>query len=334
MEDRLGAGCPGGVLIPPHDGTSGDTYVTTEILLDCDPGHDDAIALVLALADSRATVGGVTTVAGNQTLGKTTENALKTLALADREDVPVAAGMDRPMTRELRTAPEVHGESGLDGPDLPEPTADPIDDHAVEFIADTARERDGLTLVPTGPLTNVGMALRKYPELETHLDRIVLMGGSIDGGNVTPAAEFNVLVDPEAASIVFAADVPVTMVGLEVTRAARLTPETFDRFRELGSEPAVVTAELLEFFVRFHREQFGWDGVPVHDACAVADVLEPGIVAAEPMHVAVETRGDHTAGRTVCDRLGVTGEAPNAEVGVDIDDDRFRELLTEALASY
>jgi len=313
--------------------TAGDTAVPTDIVLDCDPGHDDAIALFLALAAPEVTVRGVTTVAGNQTLAKTTENARRLLTLADRTDVPVARGMDRPMVRDLTVADHVHGESGLDGPSLPEPETDAVEEHAVEFIADAAREHD-LTLVPTGPLSNVGMALRKYPRLEAKLDRIVLMGGSIEGGNITPAAEFNAYVDPEAAATVFEADVPVTMVGLEVTRAARVPEEAFGTVREFGSPVAETTADLLEFFLRFHEDQFGWDGVPIHDACAVAEVIDAGIVETEPMHVAVETAGEHTDGRTVCDRHGVTDRAPNATVGVGIDAERFRSLLFDALASY
>jgi len=308
--------------------------VATDVLIDCDPGHDDAIALFLALAAEDLTVRGVTTVAGNQTVEKTTDNALETLALADREDVPVARGMDRPMVRDLVLGDFVHGESGLDGPDLPAPEADPVEGRAVEFIVETARAHDGLTLVPTGPLTNVGVALRKYPELEGLLDEVVLMGGAVEGGNITPAAEFNIYVDPEAATHVFEADVPVTMVGLEVTRAARMPQSEFGTVRDLGSDVAEATADLLDFFLEYHEDQFGWDGVPIHDACAVAELVDPDIVETEEMHVAVETEGEHTAGRTVCDRLNVTDRDPNASVGVGIDAEAFRSMLVDALATY
>lgn len=309
--------------------------MTTSVVIDCDPGHDDAIALLLALASPEVEVRAVTTVAGNQTLGKTTRNARQILTVAGRTDVPVSAGLAEPILRDLRTAGFVHGESGLDGPDLPEPTT-PLDDrHAVDAIADVVLGADGpVTLVPTGPLTNVGVAIRRYPALVDELERIVLMGGAYGEGNVTPAAEFNVLVDPEAAAIVFDAGVDVTMVGLDVTHAGRLAADRFDEFRAMGSDVGTLVADLLEFYAGFHREKYGWDGVPVHDACAVAEVVQPGIVEAEPMHVAVETSGDHTVGETVCDRWGATDADPNATVGLDIDAEAFHELLFEAIGSY
>jgi len=314
--------------------------MATDVILDCDPGHDDAIALLLALSAPDVTVRGVTTVAGNQTLAKTTRNALRVLALADRTDVPVASGMAEPMVRDLTIADHVHGESGLDGPDLPDPDADPAGDDAAAFIARTAAEAgaaadgDGLTLVPTGPLTNVGMLLKRYPEVESSLDRIVLMGGGMADGNVTPAAEFNVFVDLEAAALVFDADVPVTMVGLDATRAARLPADEFGTVRGLGSTVAEVVADLLEFFLEFHREEFGWDGVPIHDACAVAEVIDPGVVETAAMNVAVETGGGPADGETVCDRRGVTGRDPNAHVATGIDRERFLDLLLDGLRAY
>lgn len=308
--------------------------MTTDVILDCDPGHDDAIAMLLALSADEIDLRAVTTVAGNQTLAKTTHNARQVLTLADRTDVPVAAGMAEPMVRDLTVADHVHGESGLDGPELPEPTVDPVDEDAVDRIAREAGAVDGVTLVPTGPLTNVGMLLKRYPEVESSIDRIVLMGGGMDEGNITPVAEFNVFVDPEAASLVFDADIPVTMVGLDVTRAARVTPTEFDRFRDLGSDVGVTVAEWLDFFLRFHEDQFGWDGVPIHDACAVAEVIEPGIVESEPMYVAVETASDHADGQTICDRRDVLDRVPNANVGVGIDRERFVDRLVDAVASY
>ncbi|MFU8870179.1 nucleoside hydrolase [Natronococcus sp.] len=304
-----------------------------DVIIDCDPGHDDAIALLLALQSPELDVRGVTTVAGNQTLPKTTRNALQTLTLADRTDVPVASGMSEPMVRDLTIADHVHGESGLDGPELPDPEYEPIDEDAVDFIARTARECDGLTLIPVGPLTNIGLLLKRYPGIESDIDRIVLMGGGVYEGNITPAAEFNIFVDPEAASLVFDADVPVTMVGLEATRAARVPAAEFERFRSLDSDVGDVVADWLEFFLEFHREQFGWDGVPIHDACAVAEVAD-GVVETEPMHVTVETSSDHADGQTICDVRGVTDVPPNADVGVDIDRDRFVDRLVDALENY
>lgn len=309
--------------------------MATPIVLDCDPGHDDAIALLLALAAREIEVRAVTTVGGNQTLEKTTRNARQILTVAGRTDVPVSAGMADPILRDLMTAGFVHGESGLDGPALPDPEG-PLDErHAVEVIADAAREaEEPLTLVPTGPLTNVAMALSLYPDLVDELDQIVLMGGGYREGNVTPVAEFNIRVDPEAAAVVFHADVDVTMVGLDVTRAGRLPVDRFDEFRAMDTEVATLVADLLDFYVHFHTEKYGWDAVPIHDACAVAEVIEPGIVETESMYVAVETDGTHTDGQTVCDRWGVTEREPNAEVGLDIDAPTFHEMLFEAIATY
>jgi pyrimidine-specific ribonucleoside hydrolase len=308
--------------------------MTTDIILDCDPGHDDAIAALLALTSPELSVRAITTVAGNQTLVKTTRNAQQVLTLANRTDVPIASGMSEPIVRDPRVAEDVHGESGLDGPALPDPTADVVEEDAVGFIARTAKEADGISLVPTGPLTNIGMLLKRYPDIDRHIDEIVLMGGAIEMGNYTPAAEFNILVDPEAADIVFRSDIPVTMVGLEVTRAARVRTAEFDRFRDLGTNVGETVAEWLDFFHRFHEDRYGWDGVPIHDACAVAELIDESIVETEPMHVAVETSGDHTAGRTVCDRHGVLGSEPNTSVGVDIDREAFVDLLVDAIGKY
>jgi pyrimidine-specific ribonucleoside hydrolase len=308
--------------------------VTTDIILDCDPGHDDAIAALLALTAPEVSVRAMTTVAGNQTLAKTTDNARRVLTLADRTDVPLAAGMSEPMVRDLMVAEDVHGESGLDGPDLPEPATPVADEHAVECIARTAAEVGGVTLVPTGPLTNVGMLLKRYPDIDEHVEEIVLMGGAVGMGNYTPAAEFNILVDPEAADLVFESDIPVTMVGLDVTREARVHKDEFERFRELDNGIGPVVAEWLDFFLEFHEERFGWNGVPIHDACAVVEVLGRGVIETERMHVAVETSGDHTDGRTVCDRYGVLDAEPNASVATGIDREGLVDLLVGAVESY
>ena len=307
----------------------------TPIVLDCDPGHDDAIALLLALVTDDLTVEAVTTVAGNQTLEKTTRNARQVLTVADRTDILVAAGCDRPLIRKLRTAGSVHGESGLDGPALPEPAAPLHDDHGVSVLIETIETANTpVTLVPTGPLTNVALAFTLKPELTEAIEEVVLMGGGYAEGNVTPAAEFNILADPEAASIVFDADVPVTMVGLDVTRAGRLPTERFEDFRGMDNRIGPLVAELLDFYVAYHRDQFGWDAVPIHDACAVAHVIDSSILDTERMHVAVETAGTHTVGETVCDRWGVTNNEPNAEVALDINAERFHELLRDAMGRY
>jgi purine nucleosidase/pyrimidine-specific ribonucleoside hydrolase len=297
--------------------------VSTPVLLDCDPGHDDAIALLLALGSDELELRGVTTVAGNQTLERTTANAIRVLELAGRPEIPVAAGAGRPLVREPRVAADVHGETGLDGPDLPPPRAKPSTEHAVDFLA--ARIA-GATLVATGPLTNVALLLARHPEARP--ERIVLMGGAIAEGNVTPAAEFNIWADPEAAQRVFTSGLDVTMVGLDVTHRALVTPE---QMRESGRIGGVV-AELLEFYGGFHRSVYGWDGSPIHDAVAVALVIDPSLLELEHLNVRVDTESALCRGRTVVDVWRRTGLEPTAHVAVGIDSERFVELLQERLA--
>jgi inosine-uridine nucleoside N-ribohydrolase len=297
----------------------------TPILLDCDPGHDDAIALLLALGSPEVELRGVTTVAGNQTLEKTTANALRVLELAGRADVPVAAGSPGPLVRELRVAANVHGETGLDGPVLPQPRAEPSGRHAVDFLAERL---EGATLVATGPLTNVALLLERYPEARP--DRIVLMGGAIAEGNTTPAAEFNIWCDPEAAARVFASGLDVTLVGLDVTHKALFTDAHVGR---LTGRVGDMVAQLLRFYGNFHQRVYGFDGSPIHDAVAVADVVDPGLVGTLERNVEIETESELCRGRTVVDLWRRTTREPNAHVGVDIDSDRFLELLIERLNS-
>lgn len=303
------------------------------IIIDCDPGHDDAIALLLALASPEVEVLGVTTVGGNSGLANTTRNALTVLEVAGRTDIPVAAGCDHPLVRPLRTADHVHGTSGMDGPSLPAPEGTPVAAHAVDFTAETLKSAgEPVTLVAVGPLTNVAMLLRRHPQASGYLDRVVVMGGAIGLGNTTPSAEFNIWSDPEAASIVFGSDLDLTMVGLDVTHQARMGSVHGDRLRQHGRCGAFV-ADLLEFFVRFHRDVYGLDSSPVHDAVAVADVIWPDLLHAQRFHVEIETSSALTAGRTVVDRWRVTGQPPNARVGMSIDGDRFAELVVERIAS-
>ena len=307
--------------------------MSTPTLIDCDPGHDDAIALLLALASPEVELLGVTTVAGNQTLEKTTTNALRVLELAGRGDVPVAAGADRPLARELFIADYVHGESGLDGPELPEPRAEPVDQHAVDFLAERILGSPRpVTLVPIGPLTNVALLLSRYPQAAGNVERVVIMGGAVAEGNVTPAAEFNIYVDPEAAWRVFHSDLPVTMIGLDVTQRALMMPAHVERLRA-SSEVGRFVAELHDFFVRYHERTFGTEGAPIHDAVAVAQVLRPGIVETLHRHVDVDCESRLCRGRTVVDLWHRTGAEPNADVGVGIDADAFLELLCERIAS-
>jgi inosine-uridine nucleoside N-ribohydrolase len=298
----------------------------TPILLDCDPGHDDAIALLLALGSPEVELRGVTTVAGNQTLEKTTANALRVLELAGRSDVPVAAGSPGPLVRELRVAANVHGETGLDGPDLPQPRGEPSGRHAVDFLAERL---EGATLVATGPLTNVALLLERYPEARP--DRIVLMGGAIAEGNVTPAAEFNIWADPEAAARVFESGLDVTMVGLDVTHEALVTGAHTELLRAAGRIASVV-AELLDFYGVFHREVYGFDGSPVHDAVAVAHVIEPTLLELRRLNVRVDVESELCRGRTVVDVWRRTGLEPNANVAVGIASERFLSLLLERLS--
>jgi inosine-uridine nucleoside N-ribohydrolase len=299
----------------------------TTIILDCDPGHDDAIALLLALGSPEVELAGVTTVSGNQTIEKTTANALRLLEFLDRTDVPVARGADRPLVRERFVADYVHGESGLDGPDLPAAQGSPVAEHAVEFLA---RNVAGTTLVATGPLTNVALLLALHPGARP--DEIVLMGGAIGEGNVTPAAEFNIWADPEAARRVFESGIPTTMVGLDVTHQALITPAHNERLRGAG-KAGKLTAELVDFYFRFHSEVYPeLGGSPMHDPVALAHVIDPGFLEVADAYIEVDCAWDAGRGRTNVDARGRGGKAPNAKVATAIDRERFLELLIDRIA--
>jgi inosine-uridine nucleoside N-ribohydrolase len=302
------------------------------VLIDCDPGHDDAMALLLALASPELELLGVSTVHGNQTLEKTTANALRVLEFAGFGHVPVAAGADRPLVRAPRVS-TVHGETGLDGPDLPPPAGAPATAHAVDFLADRLRAAPGpVTLVPTGPLTNVALLLARHPDAADNIERIVLMGGAIAEGNATPAAEFNIWIDPEAAARVFASGLDLTMIGLDVTHRALLTAAHAERLRAAGRVGTMV-AELREFYQRHHTRVYDFPGTPVHDAMAVAHVIRGDLVRTEHRHVAIECGSELCRGRTVVDLWRITGREPNAHVGVAVDGDAFLELLVERIAA-
>jgi inosine-uridine nucleoside N-ribohydrolase len=315
-----------------------------QILLDCDPGHDDAIAIMLAVADPALELLAVTTVAGNATLDHTTRNALRVLDMVGRPDVPVAAGRDRPRVRELSTAAVMHGASGLSGPLPAEPSRPALDAPAIELIEQILLDADEpVTLVATGPLTNMADVVERLPHLRSRIRELVIMGGAVDLGNWTPAAEFNIWVDPHAADIVFRASRPpgtgdaedaiaLTMVGLEVTHRAWLTDEHADALRGTGRAGQFV-AELLDHFVGFHQKRFGWEGGPIHDAVTIAHLIDPTLVTTLPMNVQIETESALCLGRTVADRWSVTGLAPNAAVGVDIDRNRFVTMLLERIAA-
>ncbi|MFZ5827378.1 MAG: nucleoside hydrolase [Bacillota bacterium] len=307
----------------------------TKIILDVDPGHDDAIAILFAHKSPAIELLAITTVAGNQTLEKVTLNARKLCTVAGITDVPIAAGCDRPLLRPQVIAPEIHGETGLDGPTFPEPTV-PLDPrHAVDLIIELLMNSDGdIVLVPVGPLTNIALAMRKEPRILKKIKHISLMGGAIGFGNKTPAAEFNIVVDPEAARIVFESGVPITMVGLDLTHQALATEPVVKRIAELGTPVAQMTVELLRFFGKTNKAVQDYDAPPVHDPAAVAWVIDPTIVQCEPMYVAVETQAEFSYGRTVCDAWRVTGKEPNALVATKLDFHRFWDLVIDALARY
>jgi inosine-uridine nucleoside N-ribohydrolase len=303
-----------------------------KILIDCDPGHDDMMAIMLACASPELELLGVTTVAGNQTGEKTWRNARRTLTLIGRTDIPAARGADRPLLRELTVAPEIHGVSGLDGAELPEPGFRGLAEHAVDFLIRTIMgSREPVTLVPTGPLTNVALALLREPSLARKVERIVLMGGAVYDSNITPAAEFNIYVDPEAAKIVFECGAPLVMVGLDVTNKARLSFADIDELSSWNGRVSRVVGPLLRFFARANHEIFGFDGAPLHDALAVAHLLKPEVIRTRRMNVAIETAGEYTRGRTVADVYGVTRRPANAEVALEVNQPLFKEMLFRAI---
>lgn len=303
------------------------------VILDGDPGHDDAIAWVLANSSPLLDIKAVTSVCGNQTIQKTTYNAGRIMTLIGL-DAPLAMGRVKPLVADAIIAPTVHGNSGLDGPALPEPGNKPVEMDACVLMAHVLEESsEPVVIIPTGPLTNVAALLLLYPHLKTKIRHIYLMGGGIEFGNWTPAAEFNILVDPEAADVVFTSGVPITMAGLDVTEQALVFPEDFERIRAVGNPVATVVAEWLDFFYGFHRS-IGYPGAPVHDAVAVAALIKPEIMTMVDMFVAIETAGDYCRGATVGDRLGVLNQPANARVIMGIDRQGFVDLLVEAAQHY
>lgn len=306
-----------------------------KIILDCDPGHDDAIAILLAAHHPDIDLLAITTVAGNQSVEKTTRNALKVCSLANIRQVPVARGMDRPLLRPAHHAPDIHGESGMDGPHIPEPDIELDPRHGVDLLIELLLNSDGdVTLVPTGPLTNIATAMRREPAIIPKIAAISLMGGAMGLGNVTPAAEFNIHTDPEAAEIVFGCGRPITMVPLEVTHQALATEKVTTRLRAAQRPVATFAADLLVFFASTYHDVFGFPAAPVHDPCAVATVIDPTILRAHSMYVAIETTGSWTTGRTVCDVYSKFGKQPNARVGYALDVERFWDMVIDTILSY
>ena len=307
--------------------------MTTKIILDCDPGHDDAIALLLAHGNPEIELVAVTTVHGNQTIEKVTRNALAVATVAGITGVPFAAGAHRPLVREAEVAESIHGDSGLDGPVLPEPAFAPDERHAVDLIIDTimGSEPGTITLVPTGALTNIALAVRKEPRIAARVKEIVLMGGGYHVGNWSAAAEFNIVIDPEAAHIVFNESWKLTMVGLDVTHQALATPEVVAAIEAVGTKPAKFVLELLEFFAESYKDAQGFDYPPVHDPCAVALVIDPTVMTVVRVPLDVELTGTLTLGMTVADFRAEAAETCTTYAATDLDHAKFWGLIVDAL---
>ncbi|NUL03007.1 nucleoside hydrolase [Streptomyces lunaelactis] len=302
------------------------------IIIDCDPGHDDAIAIMLAAGDPAIDLLAITTVAGNQTVEKTTLNARRVCTVAGITGVPIAAGCAQPLVQPLLVADDVHGDSGMDGPQFAEPTVDVVPEHAVDLMYGILTEHpEPVTLVPTAPLTNIALLLTRYPDAAEHIREIVLMGGSTERGNRTPAAEFNIHVDPEAADIVFRSGVPVTMCGLNVTHQALATPEVLARLEGLGTELGRTCAQLMTYFAATYLRLWGFASPPLHDPVAVARVIDPAIVHCVDASVAVELRGQHTRGATVVDLHQYLDRPVNARVAVTLEPEMFWDRVIAAV---
>lgn len=305
-----------------------------KIILDVDPGHDDAIAIMLAAKNPKIELLGITVVAGNQVLEKTVKNTLNVCSHLDIR-VPIAAGMSKPMVREQIIADDIHGETGLDGPEFGEITVELDKRHAVDFIIDTLLESDGdITLVPTGPLSNIAMAMRKEPKIVDKIKKIVLMGGAYTLGNVTPSAEFNILVDPEAAHIVFTSGRPIVMMGLDLTRQALAKQEVVDKINTIGNKASDLFVDIIEFFTKTQKEVFGWEAPPTHDPTTVAYLIDPSIVETKSMYTEIEIWSQLSYGRTICDFFNITGKEPNAEIAINLDFDKYWNLIYDTLKMY
>jgi len=307
-----------------------------KIIIDTDPGQDDAVAILLALASpGDIEVIGITAVAGNVPLPLTQKNALIICELAGRSDIPVYAGCDRPLAHTLVTAEHVHGKTGLDGPNLPDPQMQLTDGHAVDYIIDTLRAEPAgtITLCPLGPLTNIATAFQKAPDIAERVQEIILMGGAyFEVGNITPAAEFNIYVDPEAADIVFKSGTPIVVMPLDVTHKVLVTKARNDAFRNIGTPVGIAVAKMTEFFERYDKEKYGTIGAPLHDPCVTAYLIRPDLFRGRHVNVEIETGSTLTRGMTVADWWDVTDRAPNATFIGSVDADAFFDLLTERLA--
>ena len=306
----------------------------TKIILDCDPGPDDAVAIMLAAREPSLELLGVSVVAGNQTLENTQRNARNVLQWLGA-DIPVYAGCDRPMVRDKVIAADIHGSTGLDGPVFPPLLKRLEPEHAVQFLIRTLLESEGdITVVTTGPMTNLAMAMRLEPKITEKIRRIVLMGGSFTNGNVTPAAEFNILADAEAASVCFRSGRPITMVGLDVTRKALCYPEIVERMGRIGNRASNLFVALMGHFCKTQKQIFGWEGGPLHDPVTIAYLIDPEVLVTKPMNVQIDIRSTQSYGRTNCDYYGYQKLPPTAEVAVDIDVARFWDIVETGLRRY
>ena len=306
-----------------------------KIIIDTDPGQDDAVAILLALASPELEILGITTVAGNVPLNLTTKNALIITEMAGREDIDVYAGCDAPLSRPLIPAENVHGATGLDGPKLINPTKKVKEDHAVDFIIKTLRDNtsDTVTLCPLGPLTNIATAFKKAPDIVSKVKQVVLMGGAyFEVGNVTPTAEFNIFVDPEAASYVFNLGLDLVIIPLDVTHKALTTPERINKFSQLNTKCGTFVAEMTAFFERFDKDKYGTEGAPLHDPCVIAYLLDPEIFSGRRINVEIETDSELTLGMTVADWWGVTNKEPNALFIGNLNSEKFFEMLTSRIS--
>ena len=305
-----------------------------KIILDCDPGHDDAVAIILAAKNPNLELLGITVVAGNQTLENTQRNALHLVQHLDL-NLPVYAGCGQPMVRDKVIAGDIHGETGLDGPVFEELNREIEADHAVNYIIKTLMNSpEKITMVTTGPMTNLGMALRMEPKILDKIQEIVFMGGSYANGNVTPAAEFNILADAEAAHVCISSGLPITMVGLDVTRKALCYPQIVERMRKVGNKASVLFADLMAFFCKTQKEVYGWEGGPLHDPITIAYLIDPTVLTTKPMNVTVDTSSSQSYGRTNCDYFDYMKKEPNVNVGIDIDVEKFWDIVEDGLKLY
>ena len=305
-----------------------------KIILDCDPGHDDAVAILLAGINEKIDLLGISVVTGNQTLEKTTNNALNVCQWLGL-DVPVYKGCPDPMIRPKFVAADIHGETGLDGPVFEPLTRKAEDQHAVLWMIDTLMKSDGdITVVTTGPMTNLGMAMRMEPAIIPKIKEIVLMGGAYTNGNVTPAAEFNIIEDADAAYVCFTSGRPITMVGLDVTRKALCYPSIVDRMDKIGNKASKLFVDLMRHFCKSQKEVFGWEGGPLHDPITIAYLIDPSVITVKPMYCEIDIFSQQSLGRTNCDFFGYLKKEPNVNVAIAVDADKYWDIIEENIRKY